>query len=256
VSTRLQWHQLLTLIRNQYPALVPIYLSQAELLRAVHQLRARLPEYVVRVRGVSAREGLRSVREWTDEELETALEHISDRRQRVSSLEMAFHRRIQETADVSPAALCKLTKRSEVEVSGAYSLVRSAVLDYVVQLGATKLGSFANRGLRDRQYSPAPLAIVFKTPVLKELVEVRRFVSILSSYPHSMHAVQHGNPYAHVRVADVYDGSSFDVWAVSGDRIAVIPGLKATEAASGRLINYVFEQFREGEVEEYGPTRG
>jgi len=77
------------------------------------------------------------------------------------------------------------------------------------------------------------------------------FVHILSKYPHSMYAIEHGNPYAHVKLADIYDGSSFDVWAISPSRIALIPGLKASEAAFERLVHFIFDKFREGQIANY-----
>ena len=67
-----------------------------------------------------------------------------------------------------------------------------------------------------------------------------------------MHAVEHGNPYAHVKMTDMYDGSSFDVWAISPSRIALMPGLKASEAAFERIVDYIFDKFREGQIADYG----
>lgn len=67
-----------------------------------------------------------------------------------------------------------------------------------------------------------------------------------------MHTVIHGNPYMHVRITDLHDGSSFEIWAIPPKRLAIVPGLKATEAAVGRLIHFIFEGFREGKVESYG----
>jgi len=55
-----------------------------------------------------------------------------------------------------------------------------------------------------------------------------------------------------VQVSDGYDGSSFDVWVLSSDHFAIIPQLKASEAAVERLVHYVFDRFKEGEVKEYG----
>jgi hypothetical protein len=66
-----------------------------------------------------------------------------------------------------------------------------------------------------------------------------------------MHAVAHGNPYAHLAMTDLLDGSSFDVWAVPPDRIALVPGIKASEGAFGRLVNYIFDSFGEGSIATY-----
>lgn len=260
VATTDQWVALLRELRRLYPALVPIYLSQSELVKAVHTLRQRRPDFELRVRELSAREALarggtrrtRSVREWTDEALDDALLHVADRRQTLVSLQMAFYKKLEGTVDVSPATLCKVTKRSEIEASGSYTLAWSTVVDHIAEIGQRKLVFYSRRGLRERAYRPAPLAINFGSPVFEKVEEVRRLVLQLSKYPHSMHAVQHGNPYAHVRLSDRLDGSAFDVWAVSPERLVVVPRLRATAAAVERLVHYVFDSFREGEVSDFG----
>jgi hypothetical protein len=70
-----------------------------------------------------------------------------------------------------------------------------------------------------------------------------------------MRAVMHGNPHAHVHMTDLFDGSSFDVWAVSPQRVVLIPGLKASEAAFERFIHYIFDVFREGQIATYGKEK-
>jgi hypothetical protein len=122
------------------------------------------------------------------------------------------------------------------------------VIADVVAAGAEKLKFLSNRGLRDRKYSPAPLSIHFKRRVFDDLGEVRRFVDVMRKYPHSAYAIEHGNPYAHLQLSDRYDGSSFELWAVTSDDILVVPRLRATEAALERLIHYIYDEFREGEV--------
>lgn len=261
VAGREEWHVLLRAIKREYPNLVPIYLSQRELLLSVGELRKRVSTtYDLRVREISARETLqspegqrvRSVREWTYEDWEKAVSHMSDRRQIVLSVGFAFHRRLGDKIDVIPAALCKVTKRGEVDLTGRYDLIWSTVIAHIAAAGEQKLAFYAKRGLREREYKPAPLGITYPSAIFNDVIEIRRLVAALTHYPRSMHAVQHGNPYAHLQVADAYDGSSFDVWAVSPDTITIVPRLKATEAAVDRLIHYIFESFREGTVGNYG----
>lgn len=261
VAEREEWHLLLRQVRKQYPDLVPIHLSQRELLESVTLLTRRVRNtYDLRVRELSAKETVRtsegkhvkSVREWTDEDWDKAIAHVSQRRQIITKVAFSFHRRIGETIDVVPTALCKVSKSGEIEFTGRYDLIWSNVVAHVAEAGEKKLSFYAKRGLREREYQPAPLAVTYPQPVFNDLEEVRRLVSVLTKYPKSMHAVQHGNPYAYVQVADIYDGSSFDIWAVSPESITVVPKLKATEAAVARLIQYIFDHFREGTVENYG----
>jgi hypothetical protein len=261
VAQRPGWLRLLRALRAAYPRLVPIFLSQRELLSGVQILRKQLMvSYEIRVRELSAREKVstgggrqgRSVREWTDEDLEQAIAHVGERRQTITSLTVEFFRRAGEQVDLVPTARCKITKHAQVELTSGLDLVWGQLVTHVAQVGSEKLRSFSRRGLIENHYRAAPLSIRYSEPVFDRLTEVRRLVTVLSRYPNSLHAVQHGNPYAAVQIADGYDGSAFYVWAVSPDRITIVPRLKATEAAVGRLVQYLFEQFREGRIEDSG----
>ncbi|HEX3071470.1 MAG TPA: hypothetical protein VHX14_23090 [Thermoanaerobaculia bacterium] len=254
------WQTLVRFLDARYPQLVPVYLSQRELIGSIKTLRHSTSDLALRVREMSATEKIetetgkrkRSVREWTDEDLDNLLIHVEDRRQIINSLRFDFHRRINDTVDVTPTLSCKVTRNAIVEVSGKFAVAWNTVIADIVTAGADKLKFFSQRGLRDRNYSASPLAIHFKRQVFDDLGEVRRFVDVMRKYPHSAYAINHGNPYAHLQLSDRYDGSSFELWAVTSDEILVVPRLRATEGAVERLIHYIYDEFREGEVTDAG----
>src|SRR5687768_4044302 len=111
VARREPWLALLREIKRQYPTLVPILLSQKELLQSVSTLQSKaLSVYDLRVRELSTRESfaspegtrIKSVREWTYEEWARALEVVSERRRIVISIGLDFHRRIGNHIDTVP----------------------------------------------------------------------------------------------------------------------------------------------------------
>lgn len=250
------WKTLVRFLDGRYPELVPVYLSQRELIASIKTLRHRTPDLDLRVREMSATEKIetntgrrkRSVREWTDEDLDNLLIHVEDRRQVINSLRFDFHRRINDKVDVIPTLSCKVTRKAVVEISGQFAVAWDTVIADVVAAGADKLKFFSKRGLRDRKYSASPLVIRFKKQVFEDLAEIRRFVDVMRKYPHSAYAVEHGNPYAHLQLSDRFDGSSFELWAVTSDEILVVPRLRATEGAVERLVHYIYDEFREGEI--------
>lgn len=268
ISTRVQavvaicksheWRALCRYTSGMYPELVPVLLSQSDLFRAVQRLRT-LTDHSIRVRSFSARESLssamgkqrKSVREWTDEELDEALLVIQERRQIITSIEVDLYPKVGKYSHVWPRATCNIRKNGEIEVTGKFRLAFDAVAEHVAKVGERKLQFFSKRGLRESRYAPRPLVIKYPYPVFEKVQIVRELVERLAEYPHSMHAVTHGNPYAHVKLTDLFDWSSFHVWAIPPQQIALIPGLKASEAAVERLIHYIFDVFKEGQVAEY-----
>lgn len=258
---REDWIDLMRFVKRLYPSLVPIHLSQRELLESVAELRRHVSQsFELRVRELSAKEVIesegfarreRSVREWTYEHWEQLVGQVAERRQIVLAIAFEFYRKYQQAISAFPSAVCKVSKAGEVQVSSGLGLIWDTVVEDIALAGQRKLAFYSRRGLRENAYHPRPLSILFDAAVFADIDEVRRLVSVVTRYPRAMHSVQHGNPYAYVQVSDAYDGSSFDVWAVAEDCLTIVPRLKATEAAVDRLIHYLFEMFREGRVIEH-----
>ncbi len=253
-----EWNALRRLSSSIYPKLVPILLSQADLIKSAKRLRL-MTGHDVKVKSLSAKETSnqlnhtfrKTLRVWSDEELDQALLSIQERGQIINSIELDFFDKIGNYPHVLPTTTCKIRKNGEIEITGGFKLAFDAIAVHIAKVGKKKLEFFSKRGLRVSNYEPKPLAVNFSTPIFNKLEKVREFVNSLKKYPHSMHAVLHGNPYAHVKITDNFDGSSFDVWATSSSRIALMPGLKATEAAFERLIHYIFDEFKEGTIANY-----
>jgi len=258
ISTSNEWNALKRFLRKSYPRLVPVLLSQRELISGVHELR-RTTGNSVQVRSYTVREKIdrptsrqwKVNRAWTDEELGHVLLNIQDRNEVITSLDVVFYPRKGDALHVVPHAGCKVRKTGEIEVDRSFRVAFDAVAGVVAEAGYKKLMFLSGRGLRSAQYRPRPVAIDYAPPVFENLEMVRALVGLISNYPHSMRAVQHGNPYAHLKLTDTLDYSSFDIWAVPPSRLAILPGLRASEAAFERLIDYLFENFKEGDVVEY-----
>jgi hypothetical protein len=258
ICTSDHWRALRSFVKDLYPRLVPILLSQSELIRCT-KLLVGLSQDEVRVTSFSGKERLRntpgkgrkSVREWTDEILDQALLSIQNRGQIISVLDVEFYPTVNGLPHVRPRASCKIRKDGEVEVVGGFEVVFRSVVRQIAAAGDRKLGFLRGRGLREAQYKPNPLAITFARRVFEDVTAIRSLVQVLAKYPRSMYAIAHGNPYAHVVLTDLCDGSSFDVWALPPDKVSIVPGLKASEAAFERIVDYIFRSFREGELVNY-----
>ncbi|MGH9425482.1 MAG: hypothetical protein ACRD2L_04145, partial [Terriglobia bacterium] len=170
------WDALRRFVNHQYPRIVPILLSQTELIRGARSLK-QVTGHDVHVKAFSAKEALqgitgkrrKSVREWTDEELDEALLNIQDRHQLLTSLDIDFFPRVGSHSHIRPKASCKIRKDGEIEVSGSFSLAFGTVAAQVARVGKDKLRFFSGRGLRDAHYDPRPLAINFPRPVFDDL---------------------------------------------------------------------------------------
>jgi hypothetical protein len=110
----------------------------------------------------------------------------------------------------------------------------------------------SNRDRRStKEFAPKPLVIKYGHDVFEDLKQVRLLGTALKRFKHGTCAVLHGNPYLHVSLLDGFDLSSVDIWVVAKREILIIPQIKTSESALKRVVNHIFENFREGHLGEY-----
>lgn len=96
-----------------------------------------------------------------------------------------------------------------------------------------------------------PLCIDFGIEKFTEPEENQKFINAMSTMKASSLSIIHANPYLYLSIFDYFDGSSFDVWVLSPDKIIIVPQLKASFQSVKRLINHIFDTYDEGHISDY-----
>lgn len=102
---------------------------------------------------------------------------------------------------------------------------------------------------------PEPLMIKFDTYIFEEKSMNKQYTKAIMEMPNCSVSEYHANPYLHLSLLDYLDGSSYDLWVLSVDKIAIIPAFRASKASMDRLLNHIFERISEGEVEHYSEVK-
>ena len=111
---------------------------------------------------------------------------------------------------------------------------------------------FAHRSRRDSSdLSAKPLTIDFEMDQFPDVSENAKFIQAMKRLKTASVSVLHGNPYVHISVGDYYDGSTFDLWVLSTNRLVIVPQMKGSIPAIKRLINHIFDTYAEGKILDY-----
>jgi len=102
-----------------------------------------------------------------------------------------------------------------------------------------------------KDLKPQPVIINFDESIFDDVTKNKSYVNALAELPSCSISEYHTNPYIHISLVDYLDGSSYDMWVLSNDRMAIIPQLSASSASMSRLVNHIFERIHEGRVEKY-----
>ena len=96
-----------------------------------------------------------------------------------------------------------------------------------------------------------PTVIRFDKKIFKDTSMNERYVDMIAKMSYSSISKYHVNPHIHLSLVDYTDGSSYDIWVVTGDKLAIIPQIRASGASLKRLVNHILEHIGEGHVEKY-----
>ena len=96
-----------------------------------------------------------------------------------------------------------------------------------------------------------PAVIIFDKKIFKDKGRNRRYVDMIAKMPNSSISEYHVNPHIHLSLVDYTDGSSYDIWVVTSDKLVIIPQIRASGASLKRLVNHIFKHMGEGNVKKY-----
>lgn len=248
--------------RILYPDAIPVYFKQSEISEAFHHLEASLPAgHSIYLSDVTSRqkretqenlkrENFDTHRYWTDTPWRNVFSRANEDNQWFTSLKFKIKKQMKR--DNVTVASGKIYKQGEIHFDYFYELLNEAFVSYLEQKASERLSLLEDRGIIERNYQPStPIEISFDFNAFEHVEDVREFGKIMSGYPNSAKAVYHGNPYYHANIADFKDGSSFEIWVLSTDKIMIVPQARSSAEAFERLISYIFTKFHEGKVNEY-----
>jgi hypothetical protein len=254
------WREgILPLTDALYPKAACPFLTQGEIHQLLKDVQSEMSPEKLRVLefsskkrlGATSRKKFQSVREWTDMELELAFREARERNDwfRSVSFDIVNER---DGRMVSTGIQGKLSKYAYFACNGRFGRFEKSLIRKMVGIGADRLKFFSNRDRQStKDHAPVPLQIVYPADVFKSSDEARKLIAAMQKLRRGTCTILHANPYVHLTIVDNRDFSSADLWILAQDQILLVPEVRASAVALKRIVNHIFENFREGKISEY-----
>ena len=252
------WHEAMSpFVDALYPKLVRPFFTQSEMYgllknvetagRTIRVLRSSTRE---RIRQPGSRKQYASAVRWTDTDVETAFSGARQENFLFRYLYFELVREVKETI-VSEGIRAKIARDGYFNCTGAFELFSRTIIDPMVKLAHDRLAFFGNRDRLATSFEgPRPIKIRYDFDIFKNADQTRKLLLTMKSFKHGTCSVLHANPYLHVSLVDNYDNSSADVWVLAKSEVLIVPQIKTSAAALKRVVNHIFEDFREGTIAE------
>jgi len=181
---------------------------------------------------------------WTEESYKSSFQRAAENDQWVDKISFYAQKedQILFSASLSREGLFKCSKNAK----DFYKIVG----EELVKIGNKNVSLFSNRSRSENKGKIKPISIQYSSNVFEDVKQNRRLISALSEFPKSSYSVYHGNPYLHLSMVDYIDGSSYDIWVLSSDKIVIVPQIRSTFNSLSRLCEHILKKFQEGNIME------
>lgn len=125
------------------------------------------------------------------------------------------------------------------------------IIPKAIKFGSSRIEYLKERAESAPRIKPEPVVIRFDREIFSDPAMNKQYVQALAQMEWISVSQYHSNPYMHLSLLDYLDGSSYDVWVISSNRMVIIPEIKASVASLSRLVNHIYERIHEGQVEPY-----
>lgn len=133
--------------------------------------------------------------------------------------------------------------------SGKINKFFDHILPVLVNMGEKKLKMFENKERDYNDINSKPINIKFTQNVFNNKTDNIQLIKALEKISYGAVAVYHKNPYLHVSFLDFVDGSNFDIFVTSSNKMTIIPNYKCSMYSLMRVTDKVFKDFKEGNIE-------
>lgn len=137
--------------------------------------------------------------------------------------------------------------------SGELRLFTTYVLSSLIVAAHRRVTLLNNRARQAHQPPKQPIRLSFEQPTFVTRDDTGRLIDALASEQHLTVAVLHRNPYLHVTLADLRDGSNFDVMVTDEHQVDLYPGFRSSLAALTQLAQSIAEEFDAATIAEAAP---
>lgn len=183
---------------------------------------------------------------WPEFSLEKAFEWVAEENGWFQNLLFKFNKLQGQKYEAS------ISRNGVVKTNGYAQLIYEYFMLPISKTVFDNVNFFGKRSRRDNPNRDIrPLCINFGYDKFDNVEENQKFISSMRPIKASSLSVIHSNPYVHLSLFDYFDGSSFDIWVLSSDKVIIVPQLKASFQAIKRLLNHIFDNYAEGEIQDY-----
>ena len=197
-------------------------------------LRVTQLGYSSRIPDPNARRARDMERTWTDLSIEGAFRQAEEEDAVVTRAEF------EVLAERGPTCRGYVSYDGEVRFWGGCTVLHEEILEPIASAASATYRKMDGRErVQAHGYASRPFFIEFAADLLAKTDERKRLLAALGRMANTSQSVIHANPYLHVSILDYIEGTSCDLYVLSGNRISIVPQTQTSATSLTRLYTHI-----------------
>ncbi len=247
-----------------YPKIAKTFLDSDYMEKILQNLERKLKDKKIRITKISsksritskdAKKDFESDLKWTDLSYEEMFKRVEENDELIKNIYFTLIESNTLNYNKSknyPVIKCQLSRDGIFKCNKNLKIFYDTVINDIANKASSNLNLLSNRErLAKDNLKPNPIIIEYKIDLFKDKGQNIRLVEALQEITNTGLSVYHSNPYLHCSYIDFRDGSSYDIWVLSNNKITIVPQMRSTYASLERLCNHIFIGLREGKIKNY-----
>lgn len=131
-------------------------------------------------------------------------------------------------------------------LQGSVSMFFDTILPHYATEGQKKVDVVTDKERSSETGEVNQIELNFEEAIFGDVSDNERLIKALEGLTNTNVTVYHNNPYAHVSVLDLIDGSSCDVFVTEPDTVSIVPSYKGSPNSLMRISEQLSRELDEG----------
>jgi hypothetical protein len=247
------------LMNKHYPNVARIFLTNTEVRSIFETLQKttasdiRVDSSIAKRRIVSETRPKESQVRYTDTPFEDVFDDADAIGAWIQSIKFTAHKLAPEQGRAAEKREYSgiISRDSFLSCKGDFTPFINTVIPMAIRFASARVAYLKARADTASNKKPEPIVLRFSDEIFVDPSRNKQYIEALAQLDSMSISQYHSNPYMHLSMLDYLDGSSYDIWVISSNRMMIIPEFRASAASMSRLVNHIYERIHEGQVEEY-----
>lgn len=249
-----EFYEFIKFINKYFPDISNIFLTNNEMSKIFQDVEKLnydiMVEYSVGKKRLM-NNNKESTIKYTNKPYREVFDEIAQNDQWIQTIRYRINKKSLKNKTKTKVIKGTITRDCRYSIINDFQILRNTIIPNSIKLSSIRNKHLSSSSKTANNKKPEPIVIDFGENVFTDIDKNSLYINAITTMRACSVSQYHSNPYLHISLVDYLDGSSYDIWVLTSNKMIIIPHFVASVPSMKRLVNHIFERIHDGKVEKY-----